>query len=597
MKIIQFLAAMILFILINLRCRRDLDQPPFGLVDESKMTNKESVEGLLIAAYSLLDGSGLANQQNAPDFTPWPSAASNWVYGSICGSEGHKGSEFESDDQQEILQIEKFETTPQNAYMERKWAAVYAGVQRANTVLRIMKKATDINEQDQKRIAGEARFLRGFYHFEAMKMWNKVPYVDETITYENLNYYVPNDTLIWGAIENDFRFAADNLTAIMGAPGRANMYAAKAFLAKALLFQAREKPVKYVEAKVLLEEIINNGVTADGIKYALLPHYSDNFNAEFKNSCESVFAAQASVNDGTYGLNSNMGDVLNLPHNQTLGYCCGFFQPTQFLVNHFKTDPSSGLPYLDTFNDEDVKNDWRIPSTDTFTIYDGTLDARIDWTVGRRGIPYLDWGDHPGKDWIRDLPENFGPYSPKKNSYYKSQEDLYTDATGWANGMTAMNVNLIRFADVLLWAAEVEIEIGDPLKAMVFINQVRARAADQSGWVLKSSGPYAPNAAKYKVGLYTAQDFENQEHARKILRFERLLELGMEGHRFFDLVRWGIAKEEIQGYLDKEKYKRTYLMNVTFKKDVNEYFPIPQSQIDLSAGPDGKTQLKQNPGY
>jgi len=329
----------------------------------------------------------------------------------------------------------------------------------------------------------------------------------------------------------------------------------------------------------------------------LLPHYSDNFNAEFKNSCESVFAAQASVNDGTYGLNSNIGDVLNLPHNQTLGYCCGFFQPTQFLVNHFKTDPSSGLPYLDTFNDEDVKNDWRIPSTDTFTIYDGTLDARIDWTVGRRGIPYLDWGDHPGKDWIRDLPENFGPYSPKKNSYYKSQEDLYTDATGWANGMTAMNVNLIRFADVLLWAAEVEIEIGDPLKAMVFINQVRARAADQSGWVLKSSGPYAPNAAKYKVGLYTAQDFENQEHARKILRFERLLELGMEGHRFFDLVRWGIAKEEIQGYLDKEKIKRTYLMNVTFKKDVNEYFPIPQSQIDLSAGPDGKEQLKQNPGY
>ena len=71
-----------------------------------------------------------------------------------------------------------------------KWGTVYDGVQRANDVLRIMTKAKDIEPEDQKRIAAEARFLRGHYHFEAKKMWNKIPYIDETITYGNGNYHV-----------------------------------------------------------------------------------------------------------------------------------------------------------------------------------------------------------------------------------------------------------------------------------------------------------------------------------------------------------------------------------------------------------------------
>jgi len=299
------------------------------------------------------------------------------------------------------------------------------------------------------------------------------------------------------------------------------------------------------------------------------------------------------VNDGANGENGNFGDIYNFPGTGIgPGGCCGFFQPSQYLVNHFKTDAITGLPNLDHFNDWNVKYDSALTSTDAFTPYAGTLDPRLDWTVGRRGIPYLDWGDHPGASWIRD--QNFGgPYSPKKTVYYRSQEGKFTDATFWGNVTTAININLIRYADILLWAAEVEIETGNLEVAKDYINQVRRRAANPEGWVKRPDGSPAAN---YKIGEYPSA-WTDKEFARKALRYERTLELAMEGHRFFDLVRWGIADTEINAYLQKEKVLKPYLNTVNFKQNCNEYFPIPQIQLDLSAGQDGINKMKQNPCY
>jgi hypothetical protein len=589
----------ITLILTNACDKSYLDKRPLGELDETALANKKGVERLLIGAYSLLDGVAGFKYW-------WGSAGSNWIYGSICGSEAYKGSD--PGDQKEITPLETFTITAyNNPHLESKWGTVYDGVQRANDVLRIMAKTSEkeIDANDRKRIAAEARFLRAHYHFEAKKMWNKVPYIDESITYGNNNYHVSNEKDIWPDIENDLKFAADNLGSdpYNGAAGRATKYTAMALLAKAYMFQK-----EYASAKPVLDAIISSG------KFELV-RFSDNFNPATKNKKESIFAAQTSVNDGSQGTNGNFGDVLNFPFiNGGVESCCGFFSPSQWLVNHFKTDPVTGLPDLDHFNEADVKHDNGLIASDTFTPDARSLDPRLDWTVGRRGIPYLDWGLNPGGEhtyggWVRDS-TNAGPYSPIKNVYYKDQKGTLTDAAGWTNSLTANNINLIRYADVLLWAAEAEAETGDLNKAQQYVNMIRNRMADHKEyWVHKYldnnnplGGSYTDDAhlaANYFIKPYPAGEFLSKgiDYARKAIRYERVLELGMEGHRFFDIVRWGIADTEINTYLQKEKLKRTYLNGAVFTKNKNEYFPIPQIQIDLSAGADGIRKMKQNPGY
>ncbi|MBN8720328.1 Starch-binding associating with outer membrane [Hydrobacter penzbergensis] len=548
-----------------------LEKAPLGSLDESTLATKAGVDGLLIGAYHLVSGFGGAGGG-------WQTAASNWVYGGVASDDAYKGSD--PGDQPDIVPIETYTSNASNGYFNQKWQAVYDAVQRCNSVLRVMAKASDISDADKKRIAAEARFLRAHFHFEAKKMWNKVPYIDESITYAAGNYNVPNDKDIWPNIEADFQYAIDNLPATQTAVGRANKWAAMAYLAKVYMFEKQ-----YAKALPLLNNVIANGTTASGKKYALV-NFSDNFNAETKNSAEAVFSVQQSVNDNSNGNNGGWGDVLNFPYNGGPGGCCGFYQPSQSLVNSYKVDPITGLPLLDTWNSTDVKNDQGLKSTDPFTPETGPLDPRLDWTVGRRGLPYLDWGNHPGNDWIRDQ-NNGGPYAPKKNVYYKRQEGSLTDKSFWTNGVTANNYTIIRFADVLLWAAECEVEIGSLVNAMNYVNQVRSRAANPNGWVKNSSGSPAAN---YMVGLYLV--FPDQAYARKAVRFERKLELAMEGHRHFDLVRYGTAATELNAYMAKEKQYRTYFNGKSFTAGVSEYFPIPQSQIDLSKG-----TLKQNPGY
>ena len=298
-----------------------LNQPPLGNIQQADMENKAGVEGLLIGTYAVLDGYG-----TIAGFIDYGRAGSNWLFGSICGSEAYKGSTL--DDQETTMNpIELFKTTAYNTFMEQKWTSLYDGISRANEVLRIMRKAKDMSADDTVEVRAESLFLRAFYHFEAKKMWNNIQMVDENVSYENGNYHVANDTS-WSLIENDLKYAADHLPAKQSAPGRANKYAAEAYLAKAYLFEH-----KFGAAGTLLTDIITNGVNASGTPYALEKKYHDCFDPDVKNGPESVFAAQMDVNDGSGGSNGTIGDQITYT---VLGY--GFFLPSQYLVNHFKTD-------------------------------------------------------------------------------------------------------------------------------------------------------------------------------------------------------------------------------------------------------------------
>jgi starch-binding outer membrane protein, SusD/RagB family len=586
-----------------------LTKPPVGSYSPTVVASDAGVQGLLIGAYSLLDGKGGAGT-GVPGGGDWVSAGSNWVYGSVCADDSHKGSD--PGDQPDIVSLMTWSESSTNSYVLGKWEACYDGVQRSNEVLRVMRIATGIAPgiapADTLEFSAEARFLRAHYMMELKKVFGNVPFIDESVTYTAGNWRVPNssdvatnNTVVWPLIEADLQYAVTNLPETQAQIGRINKWGAQAYLAKAYMFEQ-----KYSAALPLLTALMANGKTAGGLKYQLVAKFNDMFNAATKNNSEAVFSVQNSVNDGSGAANANDGDVLNYSYDPAAPIsCCGFNQPSYSLVNAYKTDPVTGYPMPDTYNNSNFKNDEGILSSAPF-VPDAvtTLDPRLDWTVGRRGIPFLDWGINPGFIFVRNQASG-GPYAPVKNAPYAAQVGILTDKSSWTAGYSAININLVRFADVILWAAECEVEVGSLDNAQTDVNLVRTRAANPVGFVHTYTDPTKPQggftnipAANYFIKPYTAGYFAGlgQAGARKYVQFERRLELAMEGQRFFDLVRYGTAAAELNSYVAKEvSYGYSLLQGASFTANSN-YYAIPQQEIDASTIA-GKATLTQNPGY
>jgi hypothetical protein len=564
-----------------------LDKPPIGTLGPNIVASEAGVQGLLIGAYSLVDGEGAAGDGFA-------SGASNWIFGGVTSDDAYKGSD--PTDVGDAVPMEKWgsDLLPTNGAIIQKWNLCFAGIQRSNDVINTVANVKTMSTTAVTNVVAQARFLRAFYHFELKKIFGNIPYVNEKIGPTNTD--ITNTADAWPGIIADLKYAADNLPGTFPEVGRINKWGAKAMLAKAYMYQK-----DYTNAYPLLKEVIASGTTTNGTKYALNKNYFSNFNPAQKNSAESVFAAQTSVQDGSsvdWGgdPNGNYGDILNFPYTGGPGACCGFYNPSQDLADAFKTD-ASGLPLTDTYYTGNHV------SSQFGTKYVGNLDPRIDWTMGRPGIPYLDWGLHPGADWIRN-PVNDGLFSPLKNVYAASQKGQYTDVGSAYWGPTelvANNVNIIRFADVILWAAECAVEANDLTAAVGYVNQVRNRAKG-SAIVAKNADYDAATASykseatpadTYKIAPYTS--FADQASARKAVQMERRLELGMEGQRFFDLKRWGIAASTINTWIARE-VNRPLKKGAVFTAGKHELMPIPQSAMD-NLNSDGKKRLVQNPGY
>jgi len=565
----KYFAVGVTALMLVVSCSDDfLEVAPTGSLADAQVGTKAGIEGLLIGTYSALNGV-FGSRFEGPN---------HWVTGSVVGGEANKGTD--AGDYSAINPVQRYEVDPTSGDLFNLWRGRYEGVARANGVLRALANATDVSGADAARIEGEAKMLRGHFYFDLKKHFNSIPVFDETVAATDV-VLVPNTTDVWGQIEADFQSAYDNLPVNNG-PGRVSKMAAAAYMGKAKLYQG-----KWSEAKQWFDIVIGSG------QYMLLDDYMQIFNAENDNHAESVMDVESANNTGSTQ-NANYFDDLNYPYNtgpDGPGNCCGFFQPSFELGNSFRT--SGGLPLLDgSYNDpaNEIATDYNVESSDPFTEDAGELDPRIDFSLGRRGIPYLDWIEHPGKAWIRSQPYA-GPYSPKKFIYYRSQEGSFTDASSWTRGYALMNYNIIRYADVLLMQAEAEVELGNLEAARALVNQVRARAANSAYWVMEYDGS-AP-AANYVISEYTAA-WTDANTARAAVRMERKLELSGEGHRFFDLVRWGIAASALNDYLAYEsQYLVTKFGGASFTTGKNEYYPIPQSQIDIQ----GSDVLSQNPGY
>lgn len=570
MKTIKYILIVITIFTVS-SCKKEFIQGnPQGELTPDQLTTQDGVEALLTGAYGMLNGNLNGTWGN------YGAAPSQWLFGEVASDNAHKGSS--NGDQPNMNLIEQHSPTSTNDNLANIWVRCFEGIQRCNSTLKVLaalqsgsSSEPKFTDQRAKEITAEAKLLRGHYYFFLVRIFKSVPYITEATT----DLAVANQQDIYPNIVSDLEAAVANLGTVKpkGQIGRVDKYIAQAYLGKVLLYQN-----KFQEAYALLNAVIT-------AKPALntLP-FTDNFDISKENGPESIFAVQHAVGtDGTGGDNGNVGDMLNFPYAVA---CCGFFQPTIDLANSFKVD-AAGLPLLDgSYRTNPYVSDLGLTGAAKTNYQVNTnlsFDPRIDYTLGRRGVEYRrGYGPMPGDSWIRDA-SNGGPFVVVKNVLDADQVASGT-APGSTN-VTGLNVNLIRLADVYLMAAECAVETGALPRALELVNAVRSRAAALPPKM--SAGGTA--AAAYKIGQYTA--FPNAEYARNAVRFERRLELALEGHRFFDLVRWNIVKPTLESYFNFEGSYFQYLKGITIEPR-DSYFPLPQDQIDRSRG-----ILTQSPGY
>ena len=639
-RLLYSLAGLVVVAGVTYACKGFLDQPAQGTVDQATLMNRAGVEGSLVAAYRALDCSSSSGA--------WGCAVSNWVWGGVTSNDSYKGSDL--GDQNPIHGVETFQWNlgDVDGYLNQKWLQVYEGVFRANAALRLLDAvvAASPNEIDtvtQKYIRGEALFLRAHYHFEAYRMWGHIPYyfpADSTPVALG-GYRKPNDLpldSILKLIIADLTTAASLLPDAPrnGEKGRASKWTATAYKGRVQVYAAALDPTYWTQAKATFDAVKASGV------YGLEAGFNRVWTADpnYRNGKETIFAYQASVRDGEpNGQNANFGERLNFPYSDANHFtCCGFYQPSFNLINFYQVD-ASGLPLAmssSAWNSPPLEPTAQIPISDTGQVWKGQnfhagimrpVDPRLDWTVGRDGVPYKDWNIH-ARGWIRDASYS-GPYSPKKNIHEKAFPNA-EDNVGWVVTQTNnVPIHIFRYADLLLMSAEAEVELGNLDAARTIVNQIRARAgvaaqgcggdaAVHTAYAVycDSTGPVKTRMvdtllvnpvtgvdslqsgwAFYKIGLYTTP-FPSQSYARNAVRAERRLELGMEGQRFFDLRRWGIADTAVNNYALTEAARIAYLGGVSgqYIRPKYDLYPIPSVQLELSKV-NGVCQLQQNPQW
>jgi len=552
-----------------------LTKEPQAALSGPALNNAAGVEGKLISAYSTLSGYGMDGGGT------WYYSTWAWIFGSISSDDALKGTD--AGDQPEHSFIETYDFNTFNVHNRDKWRSGYWGAARANDVIQSAEAAEDLSATRKAEIIGEAKFIRGWQHFEMQKMYRTPKYVgSENFSLDDLDASkVPNSGKIWAQIEQDFADAAAALPATQGQVGRASKWAAKAYLAKAKIYQS-----DWSGAEPILMDIINNG------PFELVDNFEDNYLVATRNNKESIFEIQYAVSSADANA-SNAEIGLAHPYIAPWG-CCGFLQAPQDLVDFFQTD-ANGLPLLD--------ESWKTNHITNPTganigqpIGNPSVDPRLDHTVGRPGILFKN--HHIMQvDYVRDL-TYAGPYFSKKHI----AEPEGFGVGGWGN-LSANNLRIMRLGHVILWAAEAKMELGKLEESRALINRLRARAANPAGFVPGATqGATRPEytltgtpGANYNVGQYT-EAWTSQATARQAVRYETRLETAMEGNRFFDLQRWGVQNEVLNDYLARESKYRVYLQGKKFTSPKNEFYPIPTYAIDRSFK-DGEPTLTKDPNY
>lgn len=558
-KLNSILLALASILTLN-SCQDFLEVPAYGILTEDNLNGAKQIENEVISAYAAIGN----DEINRP--------LSLWNYGNVRADDAYKGGNDQNDgDFLHFLEISSPSIGNETWYTDGFWYRNYVAISRANLALRLLNNISENEMPNKKTRIAEMRFLRGHMHFIQKIVFKMVPYIDETMSAEDIanvsNVKYSNDEL-WQKIADDFQYAYDNLPESQTEVGRANKYAAAAYLAKVYIYKAYRQDEMHNVTSVDagdMQKVIDLTSIVMSSPYRLENDFAYNFlPGTYENGPECLFAVQYSTDDGTTFGRLNMGNALTTP---TPGG--DFNKPSQDLVNAFKT--SNGLPVFDTYNTADYNE-----TTDK-------TDTRLFHTVAIPGKPYKYTNVNYEQNQSRN-PGMYGYFSSLKENVDPASEFYVKTGPWYAN--TKNNI-VIRFADVLLMRAEAFIETGNYAAALPLINQIRNRAKVSTGLI---------GFAATKVNIQTYQDGINctwtEEFARKALRWERRLEFAMEGSRFFDLVRWGIADSVMNAYYQSQAPAHSYYQGAHFTKNKNEYVPIPIQQINFSKG-----IYKQNYGF
>ena len=538
-------------------CNDKLDLKPQGEFTADQLTN-ESIDGLMSSAYQSLEAHFFEDNNAA-----FAGPITNWVF-DVRSDDAYKGGEGVSMEAN-IHQLEISNITSDNATCLNKWENNYLGIARVH---KAMQAIQDADVSGKEAMIGELKTLRAWFYFDLNRVFKSIPYFTENDDPKT----VPNGNMsreeIYAAIKADLEEAFNAMPETQTQPGRFTKYVAAALLAK-----VNAQTSSWSEVDKWASIVINSG------KYQLYQNFADMSKIEFNNRMESIMAVQY-VTGVEENIHANFCNLLNTTRSEGNIFGSGddFFLASQNLVNAFRTD-ANGLPYLDG-----TSNSVRVTSD-----YAGSVDPRLDLTVGRIGFPFRGYTYTEG--WCRDY-NTYGEYSGKKGLIDPNSSDM---VQGFPWGASSLNFILIRYADILLLKAEalIELAIGDNaatddklVEARNLVNQIREKAKrsiDGSYYPVDLD----PAKADYYVEPYPTDWDGNlawtKNRARLAVRMERRLELAMEGQRWFDLLRWGTTVETMNKYMQEESQLRPYYAGASVTED-ELYLPIPISQIENSNG-------------
>ena len=527
-------------------CDDFLDLKPTGTFTEEQLDDS-SIEGIMASAYAGLEAHFFGNNES------FAGPITNWVF-DVRSDDALKGG-GDITMEQYIHQLEVSNVTSDNAVALDKWRNNYYAISRVHKAMNAIENS---NIANKATYLGELTLLRAYFYFDLIRIFKQVPYFTENEDPNGKRADEYTRDQIFSFIKQDLVDAYSVLPEEQSQAGRFNKYVAAAVMAKVSAFTSNWSDV----------ETYANYVIASN-KYDFYDNYGDMSKIEFNNKKESIMAVQFSTANNNAHI--NWSNLLNTTYSEGALFGTGddFFLGSQNLVDAFATD-NNGLPYLDG-SDHYVKTTENGDGN-----YDGNVDPRLDFTVGRLGMPFR--GHTYNKKWCRAY-DIYGEYSGKKGLIDPSSPDM---VQGFPWGASALNYCIIRYSDIVLLKAEALIEQNKQLdEARTLINDVRKKAQRSI------DGNYTPQDldpfnANYNVGLYPSEGW-TQEYARKAVRMERRLELAMEGNRWFDLLRWNTAVSTVNAYMQSEQRYHTYYAGNSISED-ELYFSVPYEEVNNSNG-------------